>query len=60
MKNPQPPTEKKFTLHCPNHTIQPEGYLNWHSWAEEMSKTHKQIKCPGCGKYAIWIKKRSN
>ena len=42
---------------CPNiedHTPQPEGYIQWHSWAEEMAKTHKQRKCSGCGKYSIW------
>jgi hypothetical protein len=42
---------------CPrfeDHTWQPEGYLHWHQWAEEMAKTHKQRKCPGCGRYEIW------
>jgi hypothetical protein len=32
----------------------PNGYLAWHEWAEEMSKTHKQVKCEGCGRYSIW------
>jgi hypothetical protein len=40
-----------------NHTPCPESYLSWHAWAEEMNKTHKQIKCPVCGLYAIWVKK---
>jgi hypothetical protein len=42
---------------CPNiedHTWRPEGYLEWCSWADEMSKTNKQRKCPGCGRYVIW------
>ncbi len=42
---------------CPNfedHTPQPEGYIQWHSWAEAMTKTHRQSKCKGCGKYSIW------
>lgn len=42
---------------CPNfedHTLCPEGYISWHIWAEEMAKTHKQRKCPGCGRYSIW------
>ena len=46
---------------CPNfedHTQQPEGYIQWHAWAEKMAKTHKQRKCPGCGKYAIWEPKK--
>lgn len=42
---------------CPNledHAQQPEGYIAWHLWAAEMSKTHKQRKCAGCGTFAIW------
>lgn len=42
---------------CPNfvnHTYGPEGYLQWHEWAREKSKTHKSKKCPGCGLYKIW------
>lgn len=45
---------------CPNienHTVHPIGYVAHAEWAEEMMKTHKQIKCPDCGLYAIWIKK---
>jgi hypothetical protein len=37
------------------HTPCPEGYVNWHEWAEAMSKTHRQIPCPGCGLYYIWV-----
>jgi hypothetical protein len=46
---------------CPNfidHTPSPEGYLNWHAWAAKMSKTHKQRKCPDCGRFEIWEPKR--
>ena len=42
---------------CPNledHTHSPTGYIKWHHWADRMSKTHKQRKCAGCGRYAIW------
>ncbi len=44
---------------CPNrkaHTKCPKGYLPWHEWAREKGKTHKQIKCKGCGRYSIWVK----
>lgn len=58
-------TDPVFTTRaelCPNiedHTaFQPEGYLAWHEWAEQMSKTHKQRKCPGCGLYQIWEPRR--
>lgn len=42
---------------CPEkhlHTPCPEGYLQWHAWAEEKAKTHKQRRCPGCNLFAIW------
>lgn len=42
---------------CPNiedHALQPQGYIEWHAWAEKMSKTHRQRKCSGCGLYKIW------
>ena len=43
---------------CPNeeaHTAQPAGYLQWYDWAARMAKTHVQIRCPGCDRWAIWI-----
>ena len=42
---------------CPNweqHTPQPKSYMDWHRWAEAMSKGFRQRKCPGCGRYEIW------
>jgi hypothetical protein len=39
------------------HTPQPEGYLQWHSWADQASKTHAQIKCEKCGLWQIWLPK---
>lgn len=42
---------------CKDHTPCPEGYIAWHEWAEKKSKTHKQVKCEGCGLFKIWIKK---
>ena len=47
---------------CPQrdgHTPCPTGYVAWHEWAEEMMKTHRQRKCPGCGLYAIWEPKKA-
>jgi hypothetical protein len=41
-----------------NHTPGPEGYLAWHSWAQMMSKTHRQERCPTCGLWTIWRPKR--
>lgn len=43
---------------CPNvaeHVKgEPDGYNAWHDWAQRMGKTHTQLKCDGCGLYAIW------
>lgn len=46
---------------CPDkasHTECPEGYIQWHAWAEKMSKTHEQERCAGCGLFTIWRPKR--
>lgn len=45
---------------CPNaseHTPSPTGYVAEADWADEMLKTHRQVKCSGCGLYAIWVPK---
>ena len=47
-----------FSERCPEvdrHTPQPTGYGQWHAWARQMAKTHKQFRCPGCGLFQIWI-----
>lgn len=43
---------------CSSHTPAPVGYLAWHNWAETMNKTHKQVRCMGCGLFKIWIKRK--
>lgn len=45
---------------CPDaaaHTTSPRGYLAWHEWAEKKQRTHVQVRCQTCGKWAIWVKK---
>ena len=48
---------------CPDadrHTpcaLDPSDYRGWHAWAEHMSKTHRQVRCPGCGLFTVWIPK---
>lgn len=43
---------------CRNgHTSCPDGYVSWHEWAEGMAKTHRQVRCETCGRWAIWIPK---
>jgi hypothetical protein len=39
------------------HTPCPKGYIDWHQWAEKKAKTHRQLKCVGCGLFAIWVPK---
>lgn len=41
------------------HTKSPDGYVSYHDWTEMKSKTHKQIRCPVCGLWAVWVKKET-
>lgn len=41
------------------HTACPRAYDWWHEWAEKMSKTHNQVRCPCCGFLSIWIPRPS-
>ena len=50
------PQHREGYVSCPNaHTPQPEGYSDWQSWAHKASKTHRQIRCPGCQLFKIWV-----
>ncbi len=44
-------------IECGDHTPCPAGYMEWHYWAKEMTDTHKQLACPDCGLYKIWVPK---
>jgi len=39
------------------HTPAPTGYAQWVDWAERKAKTHDQVECPHCGRFAIWVRK---
>ncbi len=48
---------------CPNqqeHTPCPHDYPGWHAWAERKAKTHEQVRCLGCGLFAIWVRKEAD
>jgi hypothetical protein len=48
---------------CPRvelHAEQPDRYLAWHAWAENMAKTHTQSRCPGCGLFQVWTRKENS
>lgn len=48
---------------CPQrdkHTPAPDGYMQWHAWAHRMAVGHRQVRCRGCKRYAIWVVKGTN
>lgn len=63
MRVAKPKNGIKNARDCPRaaelHTPRPEGYLEWHAWADEMTKTHRQERCPECGFLSIWTPKSS-
>lgn len=40
------------------HTPAPRGFLDWHEWARLKGKTHRQVRCPHCALWAIWVPKK--
>ena len=64
--NPEPATEPKRAkwadeTPCPNaakHTPHPKGYVDHATWGYEMLRTHRQVRCAGCGLWAIWVPKK--
>lgn len=55
---PIPPLSVPVEKYKCNHTPQPEQYATWHEWARKASKTHAQVRCPGCGKWTVWLPKK--
>lgn len=58
---PSRETQMRRVEDCPSfhdHTPAPAGYNQWHDWARKMLRTHKQIRCTGCGLFHIWIPRR--
>lgn len=50
-------TKAKVCAFANQHTEGPADYLAWHAWAEAMEKDHRQIRCPGCDLYKVWVPK---
>lgn len=44
---------------CEQHTASPGGYLQWHSWAARMSRTHRQVRCTFCGLWEVWVPRKN-
>lgn len=52
---------KRTNLECikgAEHTPTPQGYIEMHAWADKKLKTHINTQCPGCGLWAVWVKKK--
>ena len=48
-------------LTCADHNDRQElDYVAWHEWARKRDKTHRQVKCPECGLFSIWIKRKTD
>ena len=47
-------TAPSTTPDCEPHTPSPRGYLAHAEWMEEMGRTHKVRRCPGCMRFMIW------
>lgn len=56
MVSPSP--EEKACPQRARHTKAPEGYIAWHTWAADKARTHTQKRCPGCGLFTIWVRKK--
>ncbi len=42
---------------CDDHEDGPDTYVAWQDWAKQMAKTHRQVRCPACGLFKIWVPK---
>lgn len=50
-RKPAPPCPQEH-----QHTGAPAGYPAWHEWAQQLARTHKQRRCPGCGLFKLWTR----
>jgi hypothetical protein len=44
---------------CFDHNDQAEAlsHVDWHMWAMQKGKTHRQTRCDECGLFKIWVEK---
>ena len=46
---------------CPNyanHEPMPRDYVSFDEHGKLLNKTRKNVKCPGCGLYKIWVPRK--
>lgn len=49
-----------MTEECPNitnHTAKPEGYIARQEWSYKKARRHRQVRCPVCRLWAIWVRR---
>ncbi len=54
-----PHTEQFNCANISGHTVCPPGYEQWHEWARQKTRTHRQVRCPDCRLFLIWIERKS-
>jgi len=54
-EDPQPDTSD--CVNNAQHTPAPRGYVAWHSWVEQVRRTHRATRCRGCGLWAVYVLK---
>ncbi len=54
---PIPPKRVERSVSKCVHTPQPEGYNEWREFARLASRTHRQVRCPRCGLWQVWLPK---
>jgi hypothetical protein len=37
--------------------LAPREYEAWATWANDMARTHRQVRCPSCGLWKLWVPK---
>jgi hypothetical protein len=58
-KYPIPPAPVEPSAAECRHTAEPDLYHEWYEWAEVCGKTHRQVRCPACSLFKIWMPKAS-
>lgn len=53
-----PPSKRPRVIDEGCEPFKRRGFLDWMAFADEMSTTHDQVKCPACGCFHVWKRKR--
>lgn len=50
--------DRKSFPKCRPPSDEPQDYMQWHTWARNKSKSHRQVRCREHGLFHNWVKKR--